>query len=85
MRGRGIALVAGMRMGQKRGEQQAQAQQQQQAQAAQQQAPAPAPAAPAAAAAPDITAELQKLTQLHQSGALSDQEFAAAKQKLLSG
>jgi hypothetical protein len=32
----------------------------------------------------DVTAELQKLAQLHQSGVLSDQEFAAAKQKLLS-
>jgi hemolysin activation/secretion protein len=52
---------------------------------AQQQAAQPAYAAPAPAAAPgtDVTAELQKLTQLHQSGALSDAEFAAAKQKLL--
>jgi hypothetical protein len=32
----------------------------------------------------DITAEIQKLAQLHQAGALSDAEFATAKQKLLS-
>jgi Short C-terminal domain len=30
-----------------------------------------------------VTAELQKLAQMHQSGVLSDAEFAAAKQKLL--
>jgi Short C-terminal domain len=41
--------------------------------------PAPAPAAPA----PDITAQLQQLAQLHTAGVLSDEEFAAAKQKLL--
>ena len=32
----------------------------------------------------DVTAELQKLADLHNSGVLSDQEFAAAKQKLLA-
>ncbi len=79
MRGRGVAMVAGMRMGQNRAEQQAQAKQQ--AQAPQQQTPAPA----ATSAPANVTGELQKLAQLHQSGALSDQEFAAAKQKLLSG
>jgi multidrug resistance efflux pump len=40
-------------------------------------APAPAPAAA------DSTAELERLAQLHQSGALSDEEFAAAKAKVL--
>jgi hypothetical protein len=52
---------------------------------AQQQAAQPTYAAPAPAAASgtDVTDELQKLAQLHQSGALSDAEFAAAKQKLL--
>ncbi len=44
-------------------------------------APAPAPAAPAPAG--DTTAELERLAQLHQSGALTDDEFAAAKSKLL--
>ena len=42
-------------------------------------APAPAPAAPAT----DTTAELERLSQLHQSGALTDDEFSAAKAKLL--
>lgn len=36
------------------------------------------------APAPDLTAQLQQLAQLHESGVLSDEEFAAAKQKLLS-
>ena len=58
---------------------------------AQQQAappPPPAPAAPppaAAPAAPDLTAQLQQLAQLHTAGVLSDEEFAQAKQKLLAG
>jgi hypothetical protein len=38
----------------------------------------------APAAGPDLTAQLQQLAQLHDSGVLSDEEFAAAKQKLLS-
>jgi Short C-terminal domain len=45
-------------------------------------APAP-PAAPTAAPAGDPTAELERLAQLHQSGALTDDEFAAAKAKVL--
>ena len=45
-------------------------------------APAPAPAA-AAPAATDSTAELERLAKLHESGALTDEEFAAAKSKLL--
>ena len=36
-------------------------------------------------AAPDLTAQLQQLAQLHTAGVLSDEEFAAAKQKLLAG
>jgi hypothetical protein len=35
--------------------------------------------------AADLTAQLQQLGQLHASGVLSDDEFAAAKQKLLAG
>ena len=71
----------------KRHEEQAQVNDQAQAayaatQAPPQQAPAPAPAA-AAAPADDTTAELERLAQLHQSGALTDDEFAAAKSKLL--
>ncbi len=42
----------------------------------------PPPAAPAAA--DDLIAKLQQLASLKDSGVLSDAEFAAAKQKLLS-
>lgn len=64
--------------------------QQQQALLAQQQAAAQQPAAappPAAAAAPanDMMAQLNQLAQLHSAGVLSDEEFAAAKAKLLAG
>ena len=47
--------------------------------------PVPAPAPVPAAAAPDLTAQLQQLAQLHTAGVLSDEEFAAAKQKLIAG
>jgi putative oligomerization/nucleic acid binding protein len=53
----------------------------------QQQAAAPAaPAAPAAApaAGPSLLDQLNQLDALHQSGALTDNEFTAAKAKLLS-
>src|SRR6478752_5039229 len=69
-----------------------QAAEQQQAQYDQMQAqqaamPAPAPA-PAPAAAPsagdDMMAQLTQLSQLHNAGVLSDDEFAAAKAKLLA-
>ena len=60
------------------------------AQAQQQVAPPPPQYAPAPAPAPaaggsDLTAQLQQLSQLHNAGVLSDEEFAAAKQKLLAG
>ena len=42
---------------------------------------APVEQAPAA----DMMTQLQQLAQLHESGALTDEEFAAAKQKLLAG
>lgn len=48
--------------------------------------PPPAPAAPAApppAAEPDLTEELKKLADLHEQGILTDDEFAAAKAKLI--
>lgn len=63
-----------------------QAQQAQQALAAQQQA-APSPVAAAAAAAPnpDMVAQLQQLAELKNAGMLSDEEFLAAKTKLLGG
>lgn len=47
--------------------------------------PPPAPAAPAAAAGggTDLVAEIQKLAALKDAGVLSDEEFSAAKAKLL--
>ena len=75
MRGRGLALMAGVAVGRHAASQQAAAQQQAQAQQAQ--------APPAAAPAKDVTAELQKMADLHKSGVLTDEEFAAAKKKLL--
>jgi len=53
----------------------------QQAQPASAPPPAPAPA-PAAAPSPMID-QLNQLAALHQQGVLSDEEFAAAKAKLL--
>lgn len=57
------------------------------AQAQQQYAPPPEQYAPppAPVAGPDLTAQLQQLAQLHTAGVLSDEEFAAAKAKLLAG
>jgi len=52
------------------------------AQAAQPQYAAPPQAAPAAPEDPTM-AELQKLASLHSSGILTDEEFAAAKAKVL--
>lgn len=63
--------------------QQQAAMQQAAAQAVAAQQPAPAPA-PAAAPAVDVVAELQKLAALKDAGVLSDDEFAAAKAKLLA-
>ena len=61
-----------------------QAYQQGAADAQQQQQPQYAPPAPAPAQN-DLTAKLQQLADLHAQGVLSDEEFAAAKQKLLAG
>ena len=53
--------------------------------AAEQPAPAPEPApAPATAAATDRIGQLQQLASLHDSGALTDEEFAAAKAQVLA-
>jgi hypothetical protein len=41
------------------------------------------PATPGAAGAEDPVARLRELAQLHDAGALSDAEFAAAKAKVL--
>jgi len=83
-------LVAGARMGRASAEQQQQQQQQayqqgqQQAQKQQQAQAPPTPTAAPAAPQKDPIAELQKLSDLHNSGVLTDEEFAAAKKKLLS-
>lgn len=44
---------------------------------------AAAPPPPPAAAAPDLMAQLKQLGDLHASGVLTDDEFAAQKAKLL--
>jgi hypothetical protein len=67
-------------------QQQQQLQMQQMAQQAAAQQAAAQPAAPAAAPAgggDDMMAQLQQLATLHTQGVLTDQEFAAAKAKLL--
>jgi Short C-terminal domain len=47
--------------------------------------PAPAPPPPAAPAESDLTSQLKDLADLHRQGILSDEEFAAAKSRLISG
>jgi hypothetical protein len=49
----------------------------------QQYAPEPQQYAPAPAEEDDATAQLQKLAALHTQGVLTDDEFAAAKAKIL--
>ena len=85
-RGRLLMLAAGAKMGQAAAQQQAaqQAQHAAEVEAARQEGAAQAAAGGAApSAGGNVTAELQKLNELHKSGALSDEEFAAAKKKLL--
>jgi hypothetical protein len=74
----GIAYQAGQR----RAEQDAYNQQAAMAYEATQ-APPPPPPARAAATPPDTIAELERLSRLHESGALTDQEFTAAKARAL--
>ena len=80
----GGAYVAGRSMG-RRAEQHQQTEAEQNERIGdleQQQAPASA-AAPAAAAAPSLLDQLNQLDALHQQGALTDNEFTAAKAKIL--
>ena len=56
---------------------------QQQMAAQQQAAPAPAPAPAAGGGGDDVVAQLEQLSQLHNSGVLDDEQFEAAKAKLL--
>ena len=85
MRGRLLCLAAGYQMGQARAQQQMQAQAQQQAavEQAKQQGAAEARGISAPAPTRDLTTELQNLAELHTSGVLTDEEFAAAKRKVL--
>jgi hypothetical protein len=80
MRGRGVALLVGMKAGENRAKQEQAAKQQGAQQAQQQAAPSPAPAPSGGG---DISAQLQNLTNMHNAGQLSDEEYAAAKKKLL--
>ena len=64
-------------------DQAAAAQQAADAQAYQQQQAAAAPAAPAPSAGDDIITQLERLGALHSQGVLTDDEFGAAKAKLL--
>ena len=95
-RGRGLALMGGMVVGgamvssRSRAKQRAyqagqQAEQEHQQQVQQQVAQQQQIEQLATTAAPNtnITVELQKLADLNKSGVLSDEEFAAAKKKLL--
>ncbi len=54
-------------------------------QAYQQTAPPPAQPVAPAAAAPDPIDQLKRLGELHSSGVLTDDEFAAQKAKVLAG
>ncbi len=75
------AAVGGVAyMGAKAGTNRAMAQQQPEPAAP---APAPAPAPAAAGGEDDTIARLQKLAELHSSGALTDEEFSAAKAQVL--
>ena len=79
-----LMLAAGHKMGQAQGQQQMQAQAQQQAAVEQAKQEGAAQAQQQAAPpAKDTTAELQKLADLHKSGVLTDEEFAAMKKKLI--
>jgi hypothetical protein len=80
------AAVAGTayHMGKKNAQQAEVNDQAQQAYAATQQQPAPAPAyAPPTPPASSANADLDQLVQFHSQGVLSDEEFTAAKKKLL--
>jgi hypothetical protein len=69
----GGAYVMGKKSAQRAAEQEQPAEQQQ----------APAPDPPGTGATPSMLDQLNRLTALHQQGALTDAEFGAAKAKLL--
>ena len=84
----GTAYVAGRHMANKSAAQSQQEDEQNERIDDLEQQPAPAPAAAAApaaapAAGPSLLDQLNQLDALHQQGALTDNEFTAAKAKLL--
>jgi hypothetical protein len=84
----GTAYAVGRRGGRQREEQaNAEADQDQRIADLEQQqappAPPPPPPPPAPAQGPSMLDQLNQLNDLHQQGALSDEEFTAAKAKLL--
>ena len=83
----GTAYVAGKRVARNSAERQQQEDEQNQRidSLEQQQAPAAPDPKASAGATPSMTDQLSQLATLHQQGALTDDEFAAAKAKLLGG
>lgn len=80
----GTAYVAGRHMANKSAAQtQQEEEQNERIGDLEQQAPAPAAPAAAPAAGPSLLDQLNQLDALHQQGALTDNEFTAAKAKLL--
>jgi multidrug resistance efflux pump len=80
-------LAAGQRRGYEQAQRemaQAEAYRQQGAQEAMAQQAQAQPAPAAAPAQDDVIAQIERLAALHTAGALSDEEFAAAKKKLLA-
>ena len=76
----GTATTVSNRVSRRQGQKWAQQDAQQQ-----QQAPPPQAAPAPAAAAPDQLGQLKELGELHTSGVLTDEEFAAQKAKILAG
>ena len=76
----GTATTVSNRVSRRQGQKWAQQDAQQQ-----QQAPPPQAAPAPAAAAPDQLGQLKELGELHASGVLPDEEFAAQKAKILAG
>ncbi len=76
----GTATTVSNRVSRRQGQKWAQQDAQQQ-----QQAPPPQAAPAPAAAAPDQLGQLKELGELHASGVLTDEEFAAQKAKILAG
>jgi hypothetical protein len=78
----GTATAVSNRVSRRQANRWAQQDEAQYAQQAQYAQPAPPPA-PAASSEDETLAQLQKLGELHASGVLTDEEFAAQKAKLL--